>query len=127
MPEAITNTSPMLYLYRIGVLEWLPHRCDDIWVPQAVVDELHDSQSKGYDVPSAGAYDWLQIVEPQAVPSAWLARDFGAGELAVLASALDHPLKDFCPAVRGDFWPRPGRRGPEHVNSGRRAWCDAIS
>ena len=24
MPEAITNTSPLLYLYRIGVLEWLP-------------------------------------------------------------------------------------------------------
>jgi hypothetical protein len=40
MPEAITNTSPMLYLYRIGVLEWLPQLCDDIWIPQAVVEHL---------------------------------------------------------------------------------------
>lgn len=56
MPEAIANTSPMLYLYRIGVLEWLPQLCDDIWIPQAVVNELQDGQRKGYDVPIPGAY-----------------------------------------------------------------------
>ncbi|ETW94932.1 MAG: hypothetical protein ETSY1_32685 [Candidatus Entotheonella factor] len=33
MPEVITNTSPILYLYRIGVLEWLPQLFDDIWIP----------------------------------------------------------------------------------------------
>jgi predicted nucleic acid-binding protein len=93
MPEAITNTSPMLYLYRIGVLEWLPQLCDDIWIPQAVVDELQDGQRKGYDVPIPSAYSWLQVVEPQAVPSEWLALDLGAGELAVLAIALDHPQR----------------------------------
>lgn len=26
MPEAISNTSPLLYLYRIGILEWLHMR-----------------------------------------------------------------------------------------------------
>ncbi len=51
MPEAITTTSPMLYLYRIGVLEWLPQLCDDIWIPQAVVDELREGQRTGADVP----------------------------------------------------------------------------
>src|SRR5687767_13012527 len=89
MPEAITNTSPMLYLYRIGVLEWLSQLCVDIWIPQAVVDELQEGQRKGYDVPISGAYDWLQVVEPQSVPSEWLALDLGAGELAVLSIALD--------------------------------------
>lgn len=93
MPEAIANTSPMLYLYRIGVLEWLPQLCDDIWIPQAVVNELQDGQRKGYDVPIPGAYPWLQMVEPHAVPSEWLALDLGAGELAVLAIALDHPQR----------------------------------
>ncbi|MEK7329021.1 MAG: DUF3368 domain-containing protein [Chloroflexota bacterium] len=24
MPEAISNTSPLLYLYRIGAMDWLP-------------------------------------------------------------------------------------------------------
>src|SRR5437016_4280821 len=93
MPEAITNTSPMLYLYRIGVLEWLPRLCGNVWMPQAVVDELQDGQSKGYDVPMPSVYSWLQVVEPRAVPSAWLALDVGAGELAVLALALDHPQR----------------------------------
>ncbi len=93
MPEAITNTSPMLYLYRIGVLEWLPQLCDDIWIPQAVVDELREGQRKGYDVPIPGAYAWLQLVEPRAVPSEWLTLDLGAGELAVMAIALDHPQR----------------------------------
>jgi predicted nucleic acid-binding protein len=93
MPEAITNTSPMLYLYRIGVLEWLPLLCDDIWIPQAVVDELQQGQTKGYDVPTPGAYAWLQVVEPRVVPSQWLSLDLGPGELAVLSIALEHPQR----------------------------------
>ena len=31
MPEAISNASPLLYLYRIGVVEWLPKLFDEIW------------------------------------------------------------------------------------------------
>ncbi len=93
MPEAITNTSPMLYLYRIGILEWLPQLCNDIWIPQAVVDELREGQRKGYDVPIPREYAWLQVVEPRAVPSEWFALDLGPGELAVMAIALDHPQR----------------------------------
>ena len=93
MPEAITNTSPMLYLYRIGVLDWLPQLCDDIWMPRSVADELQNGRRKGYDVPIPSAYAWLQVVEPRVVPSEWLALDLGAGERAVLAIALDHPQR----------------------------------
>ncbi len=91
MPEAITNTSPLLYLYRTGVLEWLPMLCNDIWIPQAVVYELQEGHSRGYDVPIPSAYAWLQVIEPRAMPSEWLALDLGAGELAVLAIVLEHP------------------------------------
>jgi predicted nucleic acid-binding protein len=93
MPEAITNTSPMLYLYRIGMLDWLPQLCNDIWIPRAVVDELQDGRRKGYDVPIPSVYTWLQVVEPRVVPSEWFALDLGAGELAVLAIALEHPQR----------------------------------
>ena len=93
MPEVISNTSPLLYLYRIGVLEWLPTLCSDIWIPPAVVRELQEGQEKGYDVPMPRAYAWLQVVEPRALPSEWLALDLGAGELAVLALALEHPQR----------------------------------
>ena len=30
MPEAISNTSPLLYLYRIDVLQWLPELFDEV-------------------------------------------------------------------------------------------------
>ena len=93
MPEAITNTSPRLYLYRIGMLDWLPQLCNDIWIPRAVVDELQDGRRKGYDVPNPSVYTWLQVVEPRVVPSEWFAFDLGAGELAVLAIALEHPQR----------------------------------
>jgi hypothetical protein len=91
VPEAISNTSPLLYLYRIGVLDWLPSLFDEIWTPNAVVHELQEGQRRGYDVPNPGDYDWLKIVEPSSVPSEWLTLDLGAGELAAMALALENP------------------------------------
>lgn len=91
MPEAVSNTSPLLYLHRIGVLEWLPKLFSEICIPNAVVLELQEGQRRGYDVPNPSDYAWLQIVEPQSVPSEWLSLDLGAGELAAMALALENP------------------------------------
>jgi len=33
MLKAISNTSPLLYLYRIGGIEWLPKIFDKVWTP----------------------------------------------------------------------------------------------
>lgn len=91
MPDAISNTSPLLYLYRIRVLDWLPQLLDEIWVPGAVVAELREGLRRGYDVPDPRSYAWLQTVDPRVVPSEWLALDLGAGELAAMALALENP------------------------------------
>ena len=40
MPKAISNTSPLLYLYRIGGIDWLPQLFDEVWTPEAVKNEL---------------------------------------------------------------------------------------
>jgi hypothetical protein len=40
MPEAITNTSPLLYLHRTGKLSWLRELFSAILVPSAVVGRL---------------------------------------------------------------------------------------
>jgi hypothetical protein len=50
MPKAICNTSPLLYLYRIGAIERLPKLFDEVWTPSAVTDELKEGRQKGYDV-----------------------------------------------------------------------------
>lgn len=47
MPSAISDTSPLLYLYRIDALSWLPHLFNSIWVPTAVSNELSQGRKKG--------------------------------------------------------------------------------
>jgi predicted nucleic acid-binding protein len=93
MREAISNTSPLLYPYRIGIVKWLPKLFGEVWTPTAVVKELEEGRERGYDVPDPRDYDWLRIVEPHAVPSEWLALDLGAGELAAMSMALENPVR----------------------------------
>ena len=90
MPDAISNTSPLVYLYRIQAVEWLPKLFSRIWVPTAVVEELRQGQRRGFDVPNPSMYPWLQVVDPQATPSEWLSLDLGPGELAAMALALEN-------------------------------------
>jgi predicted nucleic acid-binding protein len=91
MPPAISNTSPLQYLYRAGILGWLPQLFKPVWTPEAVVAELATGISRGYDVPRIADYTWLQIVDPVHMPSAWLSLDLGPGELAAMALALENP------------------------------------
>ena len=90
MLKAISNTSPLLYLYRIDGIEWLPKLFNEIWTPEAVRSELQAGRAKGYDVPTTEDYSWLTIVNPTSTPSEWLVSDLGAGEIAVMALALEH-------------------------------------
>jgi predicted nucleic acid-binding protein len=90
MPKAISNTSPLLYLYRIGGIEWLPKLFDEVWTPEAVRNELQAGKSKGYDVPDPDDYSWLRVVNPKSTPSEWLALDLGTGEIAAMALALEN-------------------------------------
>ena len=93
MPEAISNTSPLVYLYRIGALAWLAKLFSEVWTSDAVVKELQEGRRRGYDVPDPGDHDWLQVVKPQAVPSEWLTLDLGMGELETMALALENPSR----------------------------------
>ena len=36
MSDAVSNTSPLYYLYRIGVFGWLPQLFTTTWAPNAV-------------------------------------------------------------------------------------------
>jgi len=91
MNKAVSNTSPLLYLYRINKLEWLPELFESIWVPNAVVNEMKAGRSKGYDTPVPEDYAWLKIVDPKLTPFEWLSSDLGAGELSAMALALENP------------------------------------
>jgi hypothetical protein len=91
MADAISNTSPLLYLHRSDGLYLLNELFARVWVCQAVIDELHKGHMLGYEVPNVEAYAWIERQEPRSLPSEWLAKDLGAGELAVMALALENP------------------------------------
>jgi predicted nucleic acid-binding protein len=91
MDKAISNTSPLLYLHRIGALTWTRSLFTEIWIPPAVVEELREGARRGHDVPQPEHLEWIGVVEPGSVPSEWLALDLGAGELAAMALALENP------------------------------------
>ncbi len=60
MSVAISNTSPLLYLYRIGGIERLEDIFQEVWVPEAVVEELKAGHERGYDTPSKLEYPWMR-------------------------------------------------------------------
>ena len=91
MLNAISNTSPLLYLYRIDALKWLSSLFAEIWIPGAVVFELQEGRQKGYDVPNPSDYNGIKIIEPKMIPSEWFAVDLGAGELAAMSLAMEYP------------------------------------
>ena len=91
MPEFISNTSPLLYLYRISALDFLRILCNEIMIPTAVVCELDIGLQRGFDVPDPKHFEWIKVVDPLDVPSKWLNLHLGTGELSVLALALERP------------------------------------
>ncbi|MDO8671636.1 MAG: DUF3368 domain-containing protein [Dehalococcoidia bacterium] len=93
MPEAISNTSSLVYLHRVGAIDWLPQLLSEVWMPKAVFAELAEGGKRGYDVPALGNHRWPQVVDPRATPSEWLSLDLGTGELAAMALALENPSR----------------------------------
>jgi len=91
MLKAISNTSPLLYLYRIDGIDWLPQLFEEVWIPEAVRNELRAGRGRGYDVPNPEDYPWLNVVNPKSIPSEWLVLDLGPGELAAIALGLENP------------------------------------
>jgi predicted nucleic acid-binding protein len=91
MPIAISNTSPLFYLTQTGALSLLPALFDEVWVPEAVLLELEAGKRLGHAIPSLAENPWLQTVNPSHIPAGWLAADFGSGELATMALALEYP------------------------------------
>lgn len=93
MQGAISNTSPLVYLHRIDVFDWLPQIFSSVWVPPQVVQELDAGRRRGYQVPDPRDIHWLEIIEPTHMPSEWFALDLGAGEVAAMSLGLDYPAR----------------------------------
>lgn len=92
MPDVISNTSPIQYLYQTDLLNLLPTLYQQIIVPQAVVTELMEGSKLGVSLPDLTALSWVKIQKAANISPIASAPDLlGAGELEVIAISLKTP------------------------------------
>ena len=91
MIRATCSISPIVFLYRIGALDWLPELFDEVWMPSVVLDDLLEACFSGYDVPSPFNLPWMEYTDPQVtIPGAWVALDLSSGEVAAMSLAFEN-------------------------------------
>jgi predicted nucleic acid-binding protein len=83
------DTSPLLYLYRIGQLTLLRRHYDRVLVPEAVVTELDNGRVEGVDVPDVSDFPWIEIRQIELRSVSATVDSFGIGEREVILLALD--------------------------------------
>ncbi|NJL49657.1 MAG: DUF3368 domain-containing protein [Leptolyngbyaceae cyanobacterium SM2_5_2] len=91
MPEVITDTSPIQYLYQLKQLSLLSALYGQVRMPQAVANELEQGRSRGISLPDPTFLPWITLC---SVPSSTLLPDLpnlGAGEREALSLAITVP------------------------------------
>ena len=89
MPDVVCDTSPLQYLYQIGMLHLLPQLVDTIIVPPAVVDEIAVGRALGVRLPDLSTLAWVQVRHPASEKALPLINDLGPGETEVLMLGLE--------------------------------------
>jgi len=91
LAETICNTSPIQYLYQLGLLDLLKQLCGSVVVPPAVVDELAAGRALGVNLPDVTALEWVKTRRAASQRALPLVTDLGPGEAEVLMLALETP------------------------------------
>lgn len=88
MAIVIADTSPLQYLFQLGLLDVLHELYGNVLVPEAVRDELLVGRSLGIDVPDPDDFPWITLRSTTTHASV-APLELGAGETAALSLALD--------------------------------------
>jgi len=91
LPEVICNTSPIQYLYQLGLLHVLPALATQVIVPPAVAEEVAIGRAAGVSLPDLAVLEWVTVRRPVGELALPLVTDLGPGETAVLRLALELP------------------------------------
>jgi len=91
LPEGICDTSPLQYLFQLGLIRLLPALVGRVIVPPAVQAELAVGRSLGLQLPELSELDWVTVRRPASSPALPLVRDLGPGETEALMLALESP------------------------------------
>lgn len=91
MPEVISDTSPIQYLYQTRSLDLLRILYGEIIVPTGVVEEIAAGHAIGIALPHLESLEWIRIVPAPHQRILPLAVDLGRGERDVLALCSERP------------------------------------
>jgi predicted nucleic acid-binding protein len=89
MPEVIADTSPIQYLYQIGLLDVLNVLYGQITIPEAVEGELNVGRALGLSLPDVSSISWMTVKRPQGQALLPLVPDLGPGEREAIALAIE--------------------------------------
>lgn len=67
MPNVITNTSPIQYLYQTSLLDLLPKLYGEVILPEGVAVELTEGRNLGVAVPNTQDYSWFRLYSSPAL------------------------------------------------------------
>ena len=91
MAEVICDTSPLQYLFQLGLLDLLPSLFGGVVVPEAVVAEIAEGLRSGVRLPVLGSLSWVRVKRPEHPSLVRLLADLGPGEREVLALGSESP------------------------------------
>lgn len=85
------NASPLIYLSRAGLLDFLKIAGNEIIIPVAVAEDIRRRGPTDPTVQALQKAPWLVITNTPAIPPLIQTWDLGEGESSVLAWAHAHP------------------------------------
>lgn len=108
MPDVISNTSPLQYLYQLGLMNLLFRMYGKIIIPDAVVLEIDQGRLKGISLPDLFLMNQIEVRSVREKRLLPLVSSLGPGEREVIALGLESPdpliILDDLPARRhADF------------------------
>ena len=89
--RAVDNASPLIFLAKAGLIDFLQQAAPLILVPAAVAEEINRRGQSDITARALADTAWLVTVDVLVIPPLIQAWDLGPGESAVLAHAHAHP------------------------------------
>src|SRR5262249_46428132 len=89
--QVIADTSPLQYLFQVGLIELLPSLYGQITIPEAVDRELAEGRARGVSVPDPAAYSWIVLAAVREPATLSLSPGLGPGEREAIALAIQAP------------------------------------
>ena len=90
-PEAVVNTSPLILLDKIGLLELLGSLYQKLWITEAVFEEIRAGDQGAELEKKLKSFPWVETTRLPVPPPELLEWDLGRGETSVIALARKNP------------------------------------